>query len=49
MGVEEVEHIVNAHDGAYDGGNSVGHDIDSGNIQCHDGQKSRSEWSGRML
>lgn len=30
MGVEEVEHIVNAHDGAYDGGNSVGHDIDFG-------------------
>ena len=44
MRVEEVEHIVDSHNGAYDGGNSIGYDVDFRDVQCQDGQES---WRGQ--
>ena len=37
MRIEEVEHVVYAHNGANNGSNSVCHNIDFWYIQCQDG------------
>ena len=44
MRIEEVEHVVYTHNGAYNSGNSIGHDIDYRYVQCQDGQES---WRGQ--
>ena len=44
MRIEEVEHVVYTHNGAYDGGNSIGYDVDFRDVQCQDGQES---WRGQ--
>ena len=47
MRIEEVEHVVYTHNGAYNSGNSIGHDIDYRYVQCQDGQESwRSQAEG---
>ena len=42
--IEEVEHVVDPHDGANDGSNSVCHNIDFRDVQSQDGQES---WRGQ--
>ena len=44
MRIEEVEHVVDPHDGANDGSNSVCHNIDFRDVQSQDGQES---WRGQ--
>ena len=47
MRIEKVEHVVYAHHSAYDGGNSIGHDINFRYVQCQDSQESwRSQAEG---
>ena len=41
MRIEKVEHVIDSHDGANDGSNSVCHNIDFGYVQSQDGQESR--------
>ena len=40
MRIEEVEHVVDPHDGANKGSNSVCHNIDFRDVQSQDGQES---------
>ena len=33
VGIEEIHHVIQTNDNADDGSNSVGHDVDFGQIQ----------------